>query len=124
MRVVFLVKPEETEAASESEYVGGECQVLQSLGSTCSQTHTTHTKSDRTYKGSYGAASCKYFCTNLTSLNLSYADVNALQLKSIIRHCHKLQILWDVVLLNTLREIWLWKLLMDLMNLYNESVQQ
>ncbi|XP_061362345.1 transport inhibitor response 1-like protein [Gastrolobium bilobum] len=33
-------------------------------------------------------------CANLTSLNLSYADVNALQLKSIICHCHKLQILW------------------------------
>nr|KYP72652.1 Transport inhibitor response 1-like protein [Cajanus cajan] len=33
-------------------------------------------------------------CANLTSLNLSYADVNALQLKSVIRHCHKLQILW------------------------------
>lgn len=33
-------------------------------------------------------------CVNLTSLNLSYADVNAEQLKSVIRHCHKLQILW------------------------------
>nr|KYP73020.1 hypothetical protein KK1_005627 [Cajanus cajan] len=40
------VKTEETEAASESESVGGECQVLQSPGSACSQTHTTHTKSD------------------------------------------------------------------------------
>ncbi|KAK7321252.1 hypothetical protein VNO77_31710 [Canavalia gladiata] len=33
-------------------------------------------------------------CTNLTSLNLSYADVNADQLRSVIRHCHKLQIFW------------------------------
>ncbi|KAG5122476.1 hypothetical protein JHK84_040816 [Glycine max] len=33
-------------------------------------------------------------CTNLTSLNLSYADVNTDQLKSVIRHCHKLQIFW------------------------------
>ncbi|KAH1045111.1 hypothetical protein GYH30_026352 [Glycine max] len=45
------VKTEETmtsesESESESESVGGECQVLQSPGSACSQTHTTHTKSD------------------------------------------------------------------------------
>ncbi|KAK7385361.1 hypothetical protein VNO78_31077 [Psophocarpus tetragonolobus] len=33
-------------------------------------------------------------CANLTSLNLSYAHVNADQLKSVIRHCHKLQIFW------------------------------
>ncbi|CAI8585662.1 unnamed protein product [Vicia faba] len=33
-------------------------------------------------------------CSNLTSLNFSYADVNAEQLKSVICHCHKLQILW------------------------------
>ncbi|CAJ1971710.1 unnamed protein product [Sphenostylis stenocarpa] len=33
-------------------------------------------------------------CANLTSLNLSYADVNAHQLKPVIRHCHKLQIFW------------------------------
>ncbi|XP_027329879.1 transport inhibitor response 1-like protein [Abrus precatorius] len=33
-------------------------------------------------------------CANLTSLNLSYADVNAQQLRSVIRHCHKLQIFW------------------------------
>ncbi|XP_014504820.1 transport inhibitor response 1-like protein [Vigna radiata var. radiata] len=33
-------------------------------------------------------------CANLTSLNLSYADVNAQQLKAVIRHCHKLQIFW------------------------------
>lgn len=36
-------------------------------------------------------------CANLTSLNLSYADVNADQLKSVICHCHKLQILWVCV---------------------------
>jgi len=43
------MKTEETvasESESESESVGGECQVLQSPGSACSQTHTTHTKSD------------------------------------------------------------------------------
>ncbi|KAK7311691.1 hypothetical protein RJT34_09984 [Clitoria ternatea] len=33
-------------------------------------------------------------CANLTSLNFSYADINAVQLKSVIRHCHKLQTLW------------------------------
>ncbi|CAL0317845.1 unnamed protein product [Lupinus luteus] len=33
-------------------------------------------------------------CTNLTSLNLSYADINAEQLKSVICHCHKLQTFW------------------------------
>ncbi|OIW04301.1 hypothetical protein TanjilG_32493 [Lupinus angustifolius] len=33
-------------------------------------------------------------CANLTSLNLSYADINAEQLKSVIYHCHKLQTLW------------------------------
>ncbi|KAK7401610.1 hypothetical protein VNO78_13224 [Psophocarpus tetragonolobus] len=33
-------------------------------------------------------------CANLTSLNLSYADVIADQLKSVIRHCPKLQIFW------------------------------
>jgi len=38
-------------------------------------------------------------CANLTSLNLSYADVNALQLKAVIRHCHKLQIFWVCVVL-------------------------
>ncbi|KAK7374087.1 hypothetical protein VNO80_07513 [Phaseolus coccineus] len=36
----------ESESESESESVGGQCQVLQSPGSACSQTHTTHTKSD------------------------------------------------------------------------------
>ncbi|CAJ1812165.1 unnamed protein product [Sphenostylis stenocarpa] len=39
------VKTEErvaSELESESESVGGECQVLQSPGSACSQTHTTH----------------------------------------------------------------------------------
>ncbi|KAJ1388698.1 hypothetical protein SESBI_38891 [Sesbania bispinosa] len=44
------VKIEETEvfeSVSESESVGEECQVLQSPGSACSQTHTTtHTKCD------------------------------------------------------------------------------
>ncbi|KAK7282868.1 hypothetical protein RIF29_11961 [Crotalaria pallida] len=33
-------------------------------------------------------------CANLTSLNFSYADINANQLKSVICHCHKLQTLW------------------------------
>lgn len=43
------VKTEEmvaSESESESESVGRECQVLQSPGSACSQTNTTHTKSD------------------------------------------------------------------------------
>lgn len=44
-------------------------------------------------------------CANLTSLNLSYADVNADQLRSVICHCRKLQILWvcaaDFVLCNS-----------------------
>jgi len=38
-------------------------------------------------------------CANLTSLNLSYADVNAHQLKAVIRLCHKLQIFWVCVVL-------------------------
>ncbi|KAI3819869.1 hypothetical protein L1987_13721 [Smallanthus sonchifolius] len=33
-------------------------------------------------------------CANLTSLNLSYAHINAEQLKPVIRHCHKLQVFW------------------------------
>ncbi|KAI9106796.1 hypothetical protein K1719_022324 [Acacia pycnantha] len=33
-------------------------------------------------------------CTSLTSLNFSYANINAEQLKSVICHCHKLQTLW------------------------------
>uniref|UniRef100_A0A5B6ZUK1 Putative transport inhibitor response 1-like protein n=1 Tax=Davidia involucrata TaxID=16924 RepID=A0A5B6ZUK1_DAVIN len=33
-------------------------------------------------------------CPNLTSLNFSYANINAEQLRSVIRHCHKLQIFW------------------------------
>ncbi|KAJ4966141.1 hypothetical protein NE237_017990 [Protea cynaroides] len=33
-------------------------------------------------------------CAKLTSLNLSYANINAEQLKSVIYHCHKLQTLW------------------------------
>ncbi|KAL6997366.1 Transport inhibitor response 1-like [Sarracenia purpurea var. burkii] len=33
-------------------------------------------------------------CANLTSLNFSYANINAEQLRSVIRHCHKLQIFW------------------------------
>ncbi|KAF2291604.1 hypothetical protein GH714_026079 [Hevea brasiliensis] len=33
-------------------------------------------------------------CANLTSLNLSYANITAEQLRPIIRNCHKLQILW------------------------------
>ncbi|KAL8215548.1 hypothetical protein R6Q57_022385 [Mikania cordata] len=34
------------------------------------------------------------FCSNLTSLNLSYANIDAEQLKSVILHCHKLQVFW------------------------------
>lgn len=33
-------------------------------------------------------------CTNLTSLNLSYANVTCEQLKPVIVHCHKLQRFW------------------------------
>ncbi|CAL5348863.1 unnamed protein product [Camellia sinensis] len=33
-------------------------------------------------------------CVNLTSLNFSYANINAEQLRPVIRHCHKLQIFW------------------------------
>ncbi|XP_057470095.1 transport inhibitor response 1-like protein [Actinidia eriantha] len=33
-------------------------------------------------------------CANLTSLNFSYANISAEQLIPVIRHCHKLQILW------------------------------
>ncbi|XP_071737662.1 transport inhibitor response 1-like protein [Rutidosis leptorrhynchoides] len=33
-------------------------------------------------------------CANLTSLNLSYANINAEQLKPVIRQCHKLQVFW------------------------------
>ncbi|KAJ1389366.1 Leucine-rich repeat, cysteine-containing subtype [Sesbania bispinosa] len=33
-------------------------------------------------------------CANLTSLNFSYADISATELKSVISHCHKLQTLW------------------------------
>ncbi|XP_047323190.1 transport inhibitor response 1-like protein [Impatiens glandulifera] len=33
-------------------------------------------------------------CTNLTSLNLSFANVTAEQLKPVIRHCHCLQTFW------------------------------
>ncbi|CAK9163595.1 unnamed protein product [Ilex paraguariensis] len=33
-------------------------------------------------------------CDNLTSLNFSYANINDEQLKSVIRHCRKLQIFW------------------------------
>ncbi|XAR48522.1 hypothetical protein NMG60_11031371 [Bertholletia excelsa] len=33
-------------------------------------------------------------CANLTSLNFSYANINAEQLRSVICHCHKLQIFW------------------------------
>ncbi|CAN1340804.1 Transport inhibitor response 1-like protein [Linum perenne] len=33
-------------------------------------------------------------CANLTSLNFSYANITAEQLKPVIRHCHKLQIFW------------------------------
>ncbi|XP_024972758.1 transport inhibitor response 1-like protein [Cynara cardunculus var. scolymus] len=31
---------------------------------------------------------------NLTSLNLSYANIDADQLRPVIRHCHKLQVFW------------------------------
>ncbi|KAK1396052.1 Transport inhibitor response 1-like protein [Heracleum sosnowskyi] len=33
-------------------------------------------------------------CANITSLNFSYANINANQFEPVIRHCHKLQILW------------------------------
>nr|XP_043607835.1 transport inhibitor response 1-like protein [Erigeron canadensis] len=33
-------------------------------------------------------------CANLTSLNLSYANIDAQQLKPVISHCHKLQVFW------------------------------
>nr|AIT18062.1 auxin signaling F-box protein 5 [Prunus salicina]AIT18063.1 auxin signaling F-box protein 5 [Prunus salicina] len=33
-------------------------------------------------------------CGNLTTLNFSYANINAEQLKSVICHCHKLQTFW------------------------------
>lgn len=33
-------------------------------------------------------------CENLTSLNFSFADIDADQLKPVIRHCHKLQTFW------------------------------
>lgn len=33
-------------------------------------------------------------CANLTSLNFSYANIDAAQLRPVIRHCHKLQIFW------------------------------
>ncbi|CAH9129897.1 unnamed protein product [Cuscuta epithymum] len=33
-------------------------------------------------------------CANLTTLNFSFADINAEQLKAVICHCHKLQVLW------------------------------
>lgn len=33
-------------------------------------------------------------CANLISLNFSFADISADQLKSVIRHCHKLQTFW------------------------------
>lgn len=33
-------------------------------------------------------------CANITSLNFSYASINTEQLRSVIRHCHKLQIFW------------------------------
>lgn len=33
-------------------------------------------------------------CANLTSLNFSYANINAEQLKSVVLHCHKLQSFW------------------------------
>lgn len=33
-------------------------------------------------------------CANLTSLNFSYANINAEQLKPVISQCHKLQTFW------------------------------
>ncbi|GKA38927.1 transport inhibitor response 1-like protein [Tanacetum coccineum] len=33
-------------------------------------------------------------CANLTSLNVSYANIDAEQLKPVIRQCHKLQVFW------------------------------
>ncbi|KAL8162382.1 hypothetical protein V2J09_013871 [Rumex salicifolius] len=40
-------------------------------------------------------------CGNLTSLNFSYANINAEHLKSVICHCHNLQTLW---VLDTVRD--------------------
>lgn len=37
-------------------------------------------------------------CSNLTSLNLSYANITAEQLKPVISQCHKLQSFWVCVL--------------------------
>lgn len=37
-------------------------------------------------------------CANLTSLNFSYANINAERLKSVISHCHKLQNFWVCIL--------------------------
>lgn len=33
-------------------------------------------------------------CGQLTSLNMSYTEISAEQLKPLIRHCHNLQIFW------------------------------
>jgi hypothetical protein len=41
-------------------------------------------------------------CANLTSLNFSYANISAEQLKPIISNCHKLQTFWVCVLLGPL----------------------
>lgn len=40
-------------------------------------------------------------CANITSLNLSYANIDANQIKPVIRHCHKLQILWVSLLMHS-----------------------
>lgn len=42
-------------------------------------------------------------CPNLTSLNLSYSDINPQQFHSVIVHCHKLQTLWVCTSSPTLR---------------------
>lgn len=48
-------------------------------------------------------------CANLTSLNLSYANINAEQLKPIISNCHKLQIFWVCVIRSTFFLVGVWK---------------
>ncbi|WOH02690.1 hypothetical protein DCAR_0522079 [Daucus carota subsp. sativus] len=39
-------------------------------------------------------------CANLTSLNLSYANILVEEFKQVISHCHKLQILWVLDLIS------------------------
>lgn len=45
-------------------------------------------------------------CGNLTTLNFSYANINAEQLKSVICHCHKLQTFWVCALCTYFKAFW------------------